>query len=290
MSLDSHWFTELCEEGGSAFSLKILRKLHEEQTDYQRIEIYETEQFGNLMVIDGFIMLSARDNFLYHEMMSHPALFTHPDPRRVVIIGGGDCGTLREVLRHPGVEQVLQVEIDERVTRLSERYFPELCEANGDPRVEFLFGDGIRWMAEAEAGSRDLVIVDSTDPIGPARGLFTEAFYRDCHRVLGDDGILVQQSESPMYHMDILLPMHRAMRAAGFAHTHSLHFPQPVYPTGWWTATLGSKRVAPADFRAADAAARPFPTRYYNADIHRAALAMPEFFRAALAELAAPAP
>ena len=276
---EKHWFTEICEEGGSAFSLKLRGKLHEERTPFQHIEIYDTEFFGNLMVIDGFVMLTALDNFLYHEMMAHPALFTHPDPKRVVIIGGGDCGTLREVLRHGGVEHALQVEIDERVTRLAEQYFPELCEANGDPRAEFLFGDGIRWMKEAEPGSIDVVIVDSTDPIGPAEGLFTEAFYRDCHRALGGHGIVVQQSESPLFHLDsIIRPMHRAMRAAGFTDTHSLQFPQPCYPSGWWTATMAGKGDI-RTFRETDAAAKPFPTRYYNADIHRAALAVPEILR-----------
>ena len=110
------WFTEICEEGGSAFSFKVREKLHDEQTAFQRIEIYATEKFGNLMVIDSFVMLTTRDNFIYHEMMSHPALFTHPSPEQVVIIGGGDCGTLREVLQHDGVTRALQVEIDERVT------------------------------------------------------------------------------------------------------------------------------------------------------------------------------
>jgi spermidine synthase len=244
MTLDpDHWFTEECEEGGSAFSMKVREKLHDERTGFQRIEIYATEYFGNLMVIDGFIMLSARDNFLYHEMMSHPALYSHPDPRQVVIIGGGDCGTLKEVMKHPDVQHGLQVEIDERVTRLSEEFFPELCVANNDPRAEFLFGDGIRWMKEAPPGSVDVIIVDSTDPIGPAEGLFTEAFYRDCHRALGDEGVLVQQSESPMYHMDILNPMRKAMTAAGFSDVQTLFFPQPVYPSGWWTATMAARRT-----------------------------------------------
>ena len=212
MTLDpDQWFTEPCKEGGSAFSMKVHEKLHDEQTGFQRIEIYATEFFGNLMVIDGFVMLTARDNFLYHEMMAHPALFSHPDPRQVVVIGGGDCGTLREVMQHPGVEHCLQVEqlveIDERVTRLAEAFFPELCTANDDPRAAFLFGDGIQWMKDAAAGSVDVIIVDSTDPIGPAEGLFTEAFYRDCHRVLASDGVLVQQSESPLYHMNIIGPM-----------------------------------------------------------------------------------
>ncbi len=274
----THWFTEICEEHGSAISFRIRRRLHEEKTDYQHIEIYETTDFGNLMVIDGFIMLTSRDNFLYHEMMSHPALFTHPDPERVVIIGGGDCGTLREVLKHKGVKHALQVEIDERVTRLSEHYFPELCESNRDPRTEFLFGDGIQWMKDAEPGSVDIIIVDSTDPIGPAEGLFTEDFYRSCYRVLGDTGLIVQQSESPLLHYDsIIRPMHSAMQAAGFSHTHTLPFPQPCYPSGWWSATLAGKQDV-TTFRDGDAENPGFTTQYYTRNIHQGALAMPAFF------------
>jgi len=274
----SNWFTEVCQDGGSAFSLQVRERLHSEQSPYQRIEIWDTTGFGKLMTIDGFVMLTSRDNFLYHEMMSHPALFTHADPKRVVIIGGGDCGTLREVLKHPAVEHVLQVDIDERVTRLSEQYFPELCSSNNDPRAEFYFGDGIQWMKDATPGSVDLVIVDSTDPIGPAEGLFSAAFFRDCHRALGDGGLIVQQSESPLLHYErIIQPMHKAMHAAGFIDSISLQFPQPVYPSGWWTATLAGKQVV-TDFREQAAKDKPFATRYYNAAIHRAALAQPEFF------------
>ena len=278
MTLDDHWFTEPCDESGSAFSLRVRRKLHEEQSPFQKIEVYETTHFGNLMVIDGFIMLSGRDNFLYHEMMSHPALYSHHAPRRVAIIGGGDCGTLREVLRHPEVERVTQIDIDERVTRVAETYFPELCQSNDDPRAELLFIDGIRWMEEAPAGSLDVIIVDSTDPIGPGEVLFSEAFYRACHAALDDGGILVQQSESPLLHGDILRRMYRDMGAAGFDHRRSLFFPQPVYPSGWWSTTLARKGRPLDGFREADAAARPFPTRYYTPEIHRAAFAAPAFF------------
>ena len=166
MALDDTWFTEIHNADGSAFSLKINAKLHDEQTPFQRIEIYDTVHWGKLMTIDGFYMLSTRDNFLYHEMMSHPALFTHPDPKTVLIIGGGDCGTLHEVLKHQEVEQVWQVDIDEAVTRLSQIYFPELCECNGDERAQLLFADGIKWVADADDASIDIIIVDSTDPIG----------------------------------------------------------------------------------------------------------------------------
>ena len=277
-TLDQNWFTEVCKEAGSAFSLQLNEKLHSEQTAFQKIEIYSTTRFGNLMAIDGFVMLTSLDNFLYHEMMSHPALFTHPDPRRVVIIGGGDCGTLREVLKHTSVEHVLQVEIDERVTRLSEQFFPELCESNSDPRAGFYFGDGIQWMKDTQAGSVDVIIVDSTDPIGPAKGLFSEAFYRDCLRALGEQGVIAQQSESPLFHYEtIIKPMHKAMRDAGFGDSVSLQFPQPCYPSGWWTATLAGKANV-RSFRTKDAQQQSFATRYYNSAIHQGALAQPQFF------------
>ncbi|NOY62636.1 MAG: polyamine aminopropyltransferase [Gammaproteobacteria bacterium] len=278
---DKGWFTEVCEDAGTAFSLKTSRKLHQEQTPYQRIEIFETEQFGSLMVIDGFIMLSGRDNFIYHEMLAHPALFTHPDPKNVLIIGGGDCGTLREVLNHEGVGRVQQVEIDERVTRLAEQYFPELCVANNDSRAELHFDDGIRWVKAASAGQYDVIIVDSTDPIGPAEGLFSEPFYRDCYAALGDDGILVQQSESPLLHQSIINDMRSAMRRAGFEQAQMLGFPQCVYPSGWWSATMAANRPL-GHFREDDASNKTFATRYYNSAIHRAAMALPEFMRQVL--------
>lgn len=284
VTLDQSWFSEIHSATGSAFSLKLKGTLHEAQSPYQHIAVHATEAFGHLMAIDGYIMLSSRDNFLYHEMMAHPALFTHPGPKRVLIVGGGDCGTLREVLKHPGIETVIQVDIDEEVTRAAERYFPELCVSNHNPRAQLRFEDGIAWVKNAEPDSYDVIIVDSTDPVGPAEGLFAEPFLRDCHRALGADGLLVQQSESPLFHLDgILLPLHRALRAAGFADTHTLHFPQCVYPSGWWTATLARKTGRVSDFREADAVAKPFATEYYNAEIHRAALATPEFMRRALA-------
>ena len=283
---DRQWFIEVCSESGSAFALELAPegRIHHEVTDFQTIEVYQTVWFGRAMVIDGFLMLSERDNFLYHEMMAHPVLFSHAAPANVLIVGGGDCGTLREVLKHEGVERATQVDIDERVTRVAEEFFPALCSANGDARAQLAFADGIRWVQESEAGALDVIIVDSTDPIGPAEGLFTESFYRDCHRALGDGGLLVQQSESPLAHLaGIIRPMHRAMGAAGFKDTRSLYFPQPVYPTGWWTATIACKD-GPIDFNRADEAERlPFHTEYYTADIHRAAFAQPAFVQRAMA-------
>jgi len=287
---DSEWFIEVCAESGSAFALALGAdgRLHHEQSGFQTIEVYDTTHFGRIMVIDGFLMLSERDNCVYHEMLAHPVLFAHPAPRRVLIVGGGDCGTLREVLKHRAIESAVQVDIDERVTRVAETFFPALCAANHDPRARLEFADAVEWIRQAEAGSIDAVIIDSTDPQGPGEGLFTEAFYRDCHRVLAADGLLVQQSESPICHLAaIIAPMRRALAAAGFADTGLLQFPQPSYPTGWWTATLAAKDGPLRFSRTGDAEALEFHTEYYTADIHRAALAQPAFVTRALAALEA---
>ena len=276
----SQWFTEQVPGAETAFSLKIKQKLHEEQSEFQHLEIYETETFGNLMVIDGCTMVSTRDNFFYHEMMSHPALYTHPNPKRVWIIGGGDCGTLKEVLKHTTVEQAVQIDIDERVTRLAEIYFPELCESNNDPRAELKFIDGIKWVKEAAPDSVDLIIVDSTDPVGPAEGLFSDEFYRDCFNCLSENGMVVQQSESALYHMKLIGEMRNSINSAGFSHLQTLFFPQCIYPSGWWSATIASKADL-TTFREQDSANKPFDTVYYNVDIHKASLAQPEFFKKA---------
>jgi len=277
------WFTEKFGSEGTSFGLSITTKLHDTKSPYQQIEIYETKTFGKLMVIDGCVMLTERDNFLYHEMMSHPALFTHPQPEKVAIIGGGDCGTLKEVLKHNSVKQLWQIDIDEQVTRLSEQYFPQLCDSNNDPRANLLFDDGINWVRHQPNNSLDLIIVDSTDPIGPAEGLFAVDFYADCCRALKSNGILVQQTESPLLHTEsIILKAHKDMAQAGFANIKTLPFPQPVYPTGWWSCTMASKALDLANFREQDAKEKPFPTDYYNIGIHHGALAMPEFMKRVL--------
>ena len=278
------WMYENFEPTGSAIGYRITAKLDEVQSPFQKIEIYDSTDWGKLMLIDGAMMLTTRDNFFYHEMMSHPALFTHANPRNVVIIGGGDCGTLREVLRHPGVASAVQCDIDEQVTRMAEKHFPELCESNGDARATLMFDDGVAYMANCAPGSVDIVIVDSTDPVGPAEGLFNKAFYESCFRALRDDGILVQQSESPLALLELIREMRAEMGKAGFTSFKTLPFPQPCYPTGWWSCTLARKGDG-FEFREADARAKGFDTRYYSADIHRGALATPPFVAAALGEV-----
>jgi len=283
MKTPNNWFIEHFDSGGTAFGLRIKQQLESHQTPYQHIEMWETDTFGYLMTIDGCTMVTSRDNFLYHEMMSHPVLFTHQHPETVVIIGGGDCGTLREVLRHPEVKHCYQIDIDEMVTRLSEKYFPELCESNQDPRAELLFIDGVKWMQERADESIDVIIVDSTDPVGPAEGLFEHPFFAHCLRTLKPGGIMVQQSESPLLHGDsIIKTMHQNMREVGFNSTQTLTFPQPSYPSGWWSCTMAGKGVDVSQFRKTASQNKAFATLYYTADIHQSALQLPPFLAAQL--------
>ena len=278
MTTHDTWFIEHFQPTGSAIGFRTTGKLDEVQSPFQKIEMYESTDWGNVMLIDGAMMVTTRDNFFYHEMMAHAPLFTHADPKDVVIIGGGDCGTLREVLRHPGVRTAVQCDIDEQVTRMAEKYFPELCESNGDPRATVMFDDGIAYMKNAAPGSIDVIIVDSTDPVGPAEGLFNRAFYETCLAALRPGGLLVQQSESPLALMQLILDMRDAMTEAGFTSFRTLPFPQPCYPTGYWSCTIASKQARDlSQFRKADAAAKGFDTQYYTADVHQGALALPPF-------------
>jgi len=278
------WFVEYFQPTGSAIGFRINEKLAQVQSPFQKIEIFNSTDWGHVMVIDGALMLTARDNFLYHEMISHPALFTHPNPRRVVIIGGGDCGTLHEVLKHSTVDSVSQCDIDEHVTRLAENYFPELCQSNNDTRAELLFADGVAYVAELPANSVDVIIIDSTDPVGPAEGLFNAAFYQSCFNALKADGLLVQQSESPLVQLDLIKAMRAEMQHAGFVAFQTLPFPQPCYPSGWWSVTMASKQANfKFDFRQVDAASKPFTTQYYSALIHQSAQVLPPFVARALA-------
>ncbi|MEN9433361.1 MAG: polyamine aminopropyltransferase [Pseudomonadota bacterium] len=285
MTANADWYFESSTEWGTGFALELSdkRKVHEEQTPYQLLAVYETKTFGYMMTLDNILMLTSRDNFVYHEMLAHPVLYSHPHPKRVCIIGGGDCGTLNEVLKHPEVESVIQIDIDERVTRVSEQYFPELCVNNHDPRATLAFEDGIKWMQEAPAGSLDVIIVDSTDPIGPGAVLYSQEFFQSCWRALGEQGLLAQQSESPLIHLEkLIVPLHKTMRSAGFAAIQLHHYPQVTYPSGWWSTTIASKQgVVPAARSNPESLSQS--TRYYSAALHNASAILPPFLQAALA-------
>lgn len=276
--LSDKWFTEISPCSGTAFSLEINKHLETVQTNYQKIEIYDTTHFGKMMAIDGSIMLTAKENFIYHEMLVHTAMFTHPHPEEVIIIGGGDCGTLKEVLKHPSVKKVSQIEIDKEVTRLSAEYFPELCDHNNDPRAHFHFVDGIEWMKSVPPNSADVIIIDSTDPVGPAIGLFETEFHQACLNALRSNGVYIQQSESPLINQDILIAMRKSMMEAGFKHLLTVPFPQPVYQSGFWSVTLASKHIPLTELRV-DPIPDDWQLKYYNHALHQAALTPQPFIK-----------
>lgn len=277
---ETQWIHELLDSSGSAIGFRVREHLHHEQSEFQTIDVYESTDFGRLMALDDCWMVTQRDNFIYHEMLAHPALYSHAAPTNVAIIGGGDCGTLREVLKHACIESATQIDIDERVTRVSEQFFPELCSSNDDPRVSLLFEDGMAWIDRCEDGSRDLILVDSTDPVGLAEGLVSESFFRRCHRALSDQGIIGMQSESPLLHVDLLKTLRLRLANAGYTDIRHHLFPQPCYPSGWWCVTLACKSGQFADEPRREVDER-MDCRYYNAAIHQASSVYPSFLRAA---------
>ncbi|CCG07835.1 polyamine aminopropyltransferase [Pararhodospirillum photometricum] len=257
------------------------RVLYREKTDLQDLVILENPTFGRVMLLDGVTQLTERDEFVYHEMMAHVPLIGHGAARRVLIIGGGDGGTLREVLRHPGVEQATMVEIDRSVVDRGLEYMPSVSAgAFDDPRTHLLIADGIRFVAETTERF-DVILVDSTDPTGPAAGLFTPEFYADCKRCLTEGGILVVQAGVPFLQPDEL-PRVQANLRQSFASVGAYVLAAPTYVGGFmtlgWASDDASRAVpAPEVITARVQAAGLTQTRYYTDNVHAAAFALPAF-------------
>ncbi|QZA32982.1 polyamine aminopropyltransferase [Hydrogenibacillus sp. N12] len=273
------WFTEHQTEG-FGITARIRRALHSETTPYQRLDVLETEAFGTMLVLDGMVMTTERDEFVYHEMIVHPALVTHPAPRRVLVVGGGDGGAVREVLKHPAVEEVVLVEVDRAVVEASRRYLPSIAGALDDPRVRITIGDGFEHIARAEA-AYDVILVDSTEPVGPAVRLFEAGFYAGIKKALRPEGLFVAQTDNPWFKPALVQKTFAAI--AGTFPLARLYVANiPTYPSGLWTFTLGSLRHDPLAVppeRIPD-----LDTRYYTPAIHRAAFALPRFVERLLAD------
>lgn len=267
------WVSEL-QTDDLKISLRVRRTLHDEQSSYQRITVLDTVPYGTLLLLDGHIQTTEQDEFVYHEMLAHVPLHTHPDPKRVVVVGGGDGGTVREVLKHPGVEKVVLAEIDGRVIEASRRFLPSISSGLDDPRVEIRIGDGIEHIRE-HPGTYDVVLVDSTDPIKAAEGLYSAEFYALCHRALREGGVLAVQSQSPFNERPLVRQVIQGMRAS-FPLVRLYWAVVPTYPAGFWSFTLGSKGPDPLQPRPVDPG---LGGRYYTADIHRAAFVLPPFMQ-----------
>lgn len=256
------------------------------ESPFQTIEVFEAKDWGTVLALGGVTNVTDRDESPYHELLAHVPLLCHPEPKRVLIIGGGDGGTLREVLRHPSVEEAVLVDIDGEVIRCARQYFPGLAVALDHPKANVIVGDGLAYVQDAAAaGERfDVILVDSTDPVDAAVELFTEAFYTDCYRLLGERGILVPQSDSPAFNIDRVVAINDKLGRV-FKHATPYFGQCMAYPGGFWTftaATDGAEPTGEEDI-AARIEALDGELRYLNAAMFRAAFAQPEYVRRALA-------
>ena len=269
------------------FSIKVQEHIVTEQTKYQRIDFFKSDTFGTFFTLDGLMMVTEKDEFAYHEMICHPAFATNPSIEKVLIIGGGDGGTAREVSRYHTVRSIDMVEIDERVVRLCQQYLPQTASVlDQDNRIHLYFDDGLEFVKKAEEHAYDLILVDSTDPIGPGEGLFSNEFYRNCYRALGPNGILVNQHESP-YYLEYAQEMKRAHHKlmATFPISKVYQFYMPTYPSGYWLFGFASKTLDPiADFKPELWERLKLETKYYNTDLHTPSFALPNYVKEMLAE------
>ncbi|MGS0971653.1 MAG: polyamine aminopropyltransferase [Candidatus Izemoplasmataceae bacterium] len=267
------------------FSIEYTSHIHHEESPFQTIDFYQSETLGTFFTLDGLMMVNQKDEFSYHDMISHVPMSVNPNIKRVLIIGGGDGGTAREISRYPHVNQIDMVEIDERVVRLSIEYLPQTAsKLETDERIHLYFEDGVAFVNQKEDGYYDLVLVDSTDPIGPGEGLFSKQFYDDCFRILTDDGILINQHESPYFDRDKkeMIRAHKKIKEL-FPIAKVYQFHQPTYPSGHWLFGFASKKLDPIKDHKPDLWEElDLDTRYYNSDIHKAAFALPTYVRKAL--------
>ncbi len=274
------WYDEIFH-GHTRLGLLSKETLFSGQSPYQKIEVIDTVGFGRVLIIDDVFMTSEYDEFLYHEMLTHPALTTAPSIERVLVIGGGDGGTVREVLRHPDVQQCVMIEIDEMVVNASKQHLPGIGTAWNDPRLEVRFIDAIEYVNKSTDAPYDVILLDGTDPVGPGAVLFDESFYADCRRMLTPDGVMALQSESPLLMMDMFVDIQHKLRRL-FSEVHPYLGPVPLYGTGTWSWTWCSNTGEPL---------RPIPERQaaivegskaYNEDLHQAVFALPNYVKRAL--------
>jgi len=265
------WYTEK-QTPHLGITCLIRETLCHYQTRYHDLAILDTVQFGRMLVLDGMVMTTEKDEFVYHEMLTHIAMQSHPGPQQVLIVGGGDGGVLREVLKYDSVERATLVEIDGEVIEAAKKYLPTIAAGFNDPRAQVLVTDGIEHVKQV-VGEYDVILIDSTEPIGPAAGLFTAGFYRDVYRALKKDGLVVAQTESPFYNADLIADVTASMQRI-FPLTKLYLASVPTYPSGLWSFTAASKCYDPEQCHK-----KPLQAKYYNYDVHAACFALPGFVR-----------
>lgn len=264
--------------------LKVEKVLFSGKSEFQSVDVVETKGHGRMLLNDGLIMVTERDEFAYHDMITHVPLFVHPNPKRVLVIGGGDGGTAREVIRHKSVEKCVMVEIDAMVVEACKAHIPQTSSALSNERIDLIIGDGVQFVKDNEE-KFDVILVDSTDPIGPAQPLFGPEFYADVFNQLNDDGIVVSQGESSWYAMDIQRSLLEVLKAQ-FPKTYLYSFSNLTYPGGLWSFTFASKGLDPIhSFNPQRVKDSMLAFEYYNENIHTACFSLPNFVIKSLGDL-----
>lgn len=271
------WFSEMHTEN-VRFSIKVDRQLYSGKSPFQRIDVFESEEFGRFLTLDGYMMLTEKDEFIYHEMIVHAPMAVNPGIKTVLVIGAGDGGVARELTRYDDIERIDVVEIDEMVVDVCKKFLPQTACGFEDERVRLCFQDGLKFIRSRQ-DEYDLIIVDSTDPFGPGEGLFTKEFYGNCFKALKDDGIMVNQHESPFYEPDAIAMQRahkRIVECFPISRVYQAHI--PTYPSGHWLFGFASKKYRPVlDLDEERWNALGLETKYYNTKLHRGAFALPNY-------------
>ncbi len=282
------WFTD--KDDNQALSLRHTGEiLYDKRTPYQHVRVLQTYAYGKMLAIDNMVMCTEKDECHYHEMITHPAIFAHGKVKQALVIGGGDGGTVREILKHSEIEKVTMVEIDEAVVEASKEFLPSISSAFGHKKLDLIIGDGIQYVKDAPENSFDLIIVDGSDPVGPAEGLFSREFYENCKRILKPDGILAGQTESPVFNDKAFSEINSLLKDLfGNTRVHVITYSQPTYPTGTWSIMI-ARKDCPSPMDVDTAVIEEFisknPMGFYNTEMHFAGFALPNYVKGLLDEL-----
>lgn len=284
MNIMELWFTEYQSKHVS-LSLKVREQLFGGQSEFQHIAILDTYEFGRVLTLDDCLMVTEKDEFIYHDMIVHVPMAVNPDIKKILVIGAGDGGTIRELTRYKGIEHIDMVEIDRMVVEACKTYLPKTSCSLEDPRVSIYYEDGLKFVRRNQ-NNYDLIIVDSTDPFGPGEGLFTKEFYGSCYNCLNESGILVNQHESTFYdeYVSAMKRAHKRIRGIfPVASVYQAHI--PTYPSGYWLFGFASKKYHPIkDLKADEWNGLSLKTGYYNTDLHIGAFALPNYVKEQLNE------
>jgi spermidine synthase len=278
------WYSEFHSDYVK-FSLKVKEQLYNKQSDFQHIAVMDTFEFGRILVLDGYLMVTEKDEFIYHDMIVHVPMAINPDIKKVLVIGAGDGGTIRELCRYTTIEHIDMVEIDSMVVEACKEFIPQTACSLDDPRVNIFYEDGLKYVRRKD-NEYDLILVDSTDPFGPGEGLFTREFYGNCYKALNEKGILVNQHESTYYneYIDAMKHVHQVISET-FPKVSVYQAHIPTYPSGHWLFGYASKHFDPIkDLQADRWNALGLKTKYYNTDLHLGCFALPNYVKEQLHE------